>query len=138
MANHAFPPLVSYLSLIISLCGPSSSYYRRSPRSKYLARTFKKLRRLLRDLIYYMKRHPYQVLVLVILPLLFSGTLAKLLAKFGIRLPVGLKKALKIVSESVGKRKLISDNNSWSSTTGSILGGLGGLGGVIGLLKMMK
>lgn len=116
--------------------GRPSSYYRRSPRRNYLARTFKKLRRLLRDLVFYMKRHPYQVLLLVIMPLILSGTLAKLLAKFGIRLPAGLQKALKIVTGGV--RRIQSKSSSWSSSTRNILGGVGTLGGLLGMIKMIK
>lgn len=118
--------------------GRPSSYYRRSPRSNYLARTFKKLRRLLRDLVYYMKRHPYQVLMLVVVPLILSGTLAKLLAKFGLRLPKGLEKALKAVTGSARKIQTKTGSGSWSSSTGNILGGLGSLGGILGVIKMIK
>lgn len=76
----------------------SSSVYRRSPRSGFISRAFKKLRQLLRDLLYHMKREPYKVLMLVVIPLLLSGTFSKLLAKFGVRLPSSLQKALKIAA----------------------------------------
>ena len=53
---------------------------------------YKQLRRLLRDLIYYMKKHPMKVFMLVVMPLITGGALSGLLAKFGIRLPGGLEK----------------------------------------------
>ncbi|PMD19792.1 hypothetical protein NA56DRAFT_647084, partial [Hyaloscypha hepaticicola] len=68
----------------------SSSYYKRSPRSGFINRMYTKLRRLLRDLIYYMKKHPMKVFMLVIMPLITGGALTGLLAKFGLRLPAGI------------------------------------------------
>ncbi|RKF54787.1 hypothetical protein OnM2_094002 [Erysiphe neolycopersici] len=140
VSNPTIPPQTRKSSVIsrknLLESGRPSSYYRRSPRRNYLARTFKKLRRLLRDLVFYMKRHPYQVLLLVIMPLILSGTLAKLLAKFGIRLPAGLQKALKIVTGGV--RRIQSKSSSWSSSTRNILGGVGTLGGLLGMIKMIK
>ncbi|KAL2270251.1 hypothetical protein VTJ83DRAFT_2435 [Remersonia thermophila] len=65
----------------------SSSYYKRSPRPKFLSRLLKKLRRLIRDLQHHMKRHPLRVFALVLMPLLTGGALTALLAKFGLRLP---------------------------------------------------
>ncbi|KAG4433385.1 hypothetical protein IFR05_011145, partial [Cadophora sp. M221] len=70
----------------------SSSAYRRSPRSGYMSRIYHKLRRLLRDLVYYMKKHPMKVFILVVMPLITGGALTGLLAKFGIRLPGGVEK----------------------------------------------
>ncbi|KAM7199306.1 hypothetical protein V8F33_004554 [Rhypophila sp. PSN 637] len=65
----------------------SPSYYKRSPRPNFLSRLFKKLKRLLRDLMYYAKKHPMKVFMLVIMPLITGGALTALLAKFGLRLP---------------------------------------------------
>ncbi|KAG4414437.1 hypothetical protein IFR04_012400, partial [Cadophora malorum] len=53
----------------------SSSFYKRSPRSGYLNRIYHKLRRLLRDLVYYMKKHPMKVFILVVMPLITGGAL---------------------------------------------------------------
>lgn len=50
-----------------------------------------RLRRFLRDLYYYMRRHPIKVFMLVIMPLLTGGALTKILAQFGVRLPRGLE-----------------------------------------------
>lgn len=72
------------------------SYYsssRARPRAGYINRMYNKLRRFLRDLYYYARRHPVKVFMLVIMPLLTGGALHKLLAQFGIRLPPGLLKA---------------------------------------------
>ncbi|KAB8302405.1 hypothetical protein EYC80_005825 [Monilinia laxa] len=72
----------------------STSHYKRSPRPNYLKSIYQKLRQLLRDLIYYMKRHPVKVFMLVIMPLITGGALAALLKKFGVRLPRGLEKLI--------------------------------------------
>ncbi|KAI1498739.1 hypothetical protein F5X99DRAFT_392521 [Biscogniauxia marginata] len=80
--------------------GRSNSYYRRSPRSNFLQRTYKKLKRLLRDLIYYAKRHPVKVFMLVIMPLITGGALTALLARFGLRLPPGIEKMLGIAAKT--------------------------------------
>ncbi|TQS38050.1 hypothetical protein Golomagni_01451 [Golovinomyces magnicellulatus] len=119
--------------------GHSSSYYRRSPRSHYLARMLKKLRRLLRDLIYYMKKNPYKVIMLIIVPLVVSGVLPRLLAKFGIRLPISLRNTLKKLFTS--SRKSSGDptkGDNWISLAGNIITGLGGVGSVLGVVKMFK
>ncbi|KAL1837254.1 hypothetical protein VTJ49DRAFT_4078 [Mycothermus thermophilus] len=80
----------------------SSSYYKRSPRPKFLARLLKKLRRLLRDLQHHMKRHPLRVLALVLMPLLTGGALTAILAKFGLRLPPAVERWLGIAAKSLG------------------------------------
>ncbi|KAI0176516.1 hypothetical protein GGR52DRAFT_541333 [Hypoxylon sp. FL1284] len=74
--------------------GRSNSYYRRQPRSSFLQRTLKKLKRLLRDLVYYAKRHPWKVFVLVVMPLITGGALTALLARFGLRLPPFVERML--------------------------------------------
>lgn len=45
------------------------------------------IKRLLRDISNYARRHPFKVLLMVIVPLLTSGVLQKLFAMIGIRLP---------------------------------------------------
>lgn len=52
------------------------------------------IKRLLRDIYRYARRHPIKVLLLVIMPLLTSGVLPKLLAMVGLRLPPGVINAL--------------------------------------------
>ncbi|KAF3016827.1 hypothetical protein E8E14_010813 [Neopestalotiopsis sp. 37M] len=82
--------------------GRSSSYYKRSPRSNFVQRMYKQLKRLLRDLIYYAKKHPMKVFMLVIMPLITGGALTALLARFGLRLPPGLERMLGIAARTAG------------------------------------
>ncbi|KAE9381319.1 hypothetical protein N431DRAFT_457919 [Stipitochalara longipes BDJ] len=134
--------------------GPrSSSYYKRSPRSGYMARMYSKLRRLLRDLLYYLKKHPMKVFMLVIMPLITGGALTGLLAKFGIRLPGGIEKmfgATRGGSEygvgrgSGGSMQFertkvegpLGALGGLGSGIGSVVGGMGGIGGAVSLAKM--
>ncbi|KAK2775154.1 hypothetical protein CKAH01_12911 [Colletotrichum kahawae] len=76
--------------------GRSPSYYKRSPRSGFLHKTLKQVKRLWRDLVYYAKKHPYKVLALVIMPLITGGFLTALLARFGLRLPPGIERMIGI------------------------------------------
>lgn len=80
----------------------STSHYRRSPRPNFLSRSYKQLKRLLRDLADYAKRHPLKVFTLVVLPLLTGGFLTALLARFGLRLPPGLERMLGLGARVVG------------------------------------
>lgn len=48
------------------------------------------IKRLLRDIYHYARRHPIKVFLLVIMPLLTSGVLQKLLSMIGLRLPKGI------------------------------------------------
>ena len=130
----------------------SSSYYKRSPRQGYLKRVYSQLRRLLRDLIYYMKKHPMKVFMLVIMPLITGGALTGLLAKFGIRLPGGLEKMFGAAGgsssgSSFGIGKGYDGGMQWERTRsegsfdgmgalGAAVGSLGGLGGAVSLAKM--
>ncbi|KAL2128309.1 hypothetical protein VTI74DRAFT_9373 [Chaetomium olivicolor] len=76
-----------------------SSYYKRSPRAGFISRTLKKLRRLLRDLLYYAKRHPLKV-VLLLAPLITTGAVTALLAKFGLRLPPFVERMLGVAAKA--------------------------------------
>lgn len=80
----------------------STSSYRRSPRPSFLNRAYKQLKRLLRDLVYYAKRHPIKVFTLVVLPLLTGGALTALLARFGLRLPPSLERMLGMGARAMG------------------------------------
>ncbi|KAI1099145.1 hypothetical protein F4804DRAFT_93908 [Jackrogersella minutella] len=80
--------------------GRSNSYYKRQPRSSFLQRTLKKLKRLLRDLVYYAKRHPLKVFMLVIMPLVTGGALTALLARFGLRLPPAIERMLGVAARA--------------------------------------
>lgn len=113
--------------------GRSSSYYKRSPRQGYLKRIYAKLRRLLRDLIYYMKKNPMKVFMLVIMPLITGGALTTLLAKFGLRLPAGLQK---LFGGANGGRGGGGYEYSRTKVEGP-LGAMGGLGGVANMVGGM-
>ncbi|PHH83617.1 hypothetical protein CDD82_6063 [Ophiocordyceps australis] len=78
----------------------SSSYYKRSPRHGFLQRTYRKLRRLLRRLGRYARRHPWKVFFLVIMPLITGGVLSALLARFGLRLPPSIEHLLAMASRA--------------------------------------
>ncbi|KAI3392570.1 hypothetical protein diail_5482 [Diaporthe ilicicola] len=80
----------------------STSSYRRSPRPNFLTRAYKQLKRLLRDLVYYAKRHPVKVFTLVVLPLLTGGALTALLARFGLRLPPSIERMLGVGARAMG------------------------------------
>ncbi|KAI1110807.1 hypothetical protein F5Y14DRAFT_338800 [Nemania sp. NC0429] len=80
----------------------SSSYYKRSPRPNFMTRTYRKLKRLLRDLVYWAKRHPVKVFMLVIMPLITGGALTALLARFGLRLPAGIQRMLGLAARTAG------------------------------------
>ncbi|KAN0122649.1 hypothetical protein V8E51_000975 [Hyaloscypha variabilis] len=127
----------------------SSSYYKRSPRSGYMARMYAKLRRLLRDLMYYLKKHPMKVFMLVIMPLITGGALTGLLAKFGIRLPGGIEKMFGAAGGGVGRgaggsmqfertkvEGPLGALGGLGSGLGSVVGGMGGVGGALSLAKM--
>jgi hypothetical protein len=58
------------------------------------------VRRLFRDLVYYAKRHPLKVFMLVIMPLVTGGALTALLARFGIRMPAGLERMLGVAARA--------------------------------------
>ncbi|KAL8366966.1 hypothetical protein RB595_009149 [Gaeumannomyces hyphopodioides] len=74
--------------------GRSPSYYKRSPRQSFMQRSYRKLKRLLRDLVHYAKRHPLRVFMLVVMPLITGGALTALLARFGMRMPAALESLL--------------------------------------------
>ncbi|KAI1470156.1 uncharacterized protein F4812DRAFT_421674 [Daldinia caldariorum] len=108
-----------------SLGGHSnSSYYKRQPRSSFIQRTLKKLRRLLRDLIYYAKRHPIKVFMLVVMPLITGGALTALLARFGLRLPPTIERML-----GVAARAGSGDSVGLMNEAVRMAGGMGGGGG---------
>ncbi|KAF7949501.1 uncharacterized protein EAE97_003010 [Botrytis byssoidea] len=131
----------------------STSHYKRSPRPNYLKRIYAKLRELLRDLIYYMKRHPLKVFMLVIMPLITGGALAGLLKKFGVRLPGGLDK---LIGGGKGRgsggsgffggnggngtyeyeRSTVKSTGGAMGKLGMLAGGMEGVGGAMKLAKL--
>ncbi|QPC73573.1 hypothetical protein HYE68_004325 [Fusarium pseudograminearum] len=77
-----------------------SSYYKRSPRQGFVQRTYKQLKRLLRDLVHWAKRHPWKVFFMVIMPLVTGGALTALLARFGLRIPPAIERMLGVASKA--------------------------------------
>ena len=83
------------------------------------------VKRYLRRLYDYARRHPVKLLMMI-LPLLTGGALAGVLARFGIRLPRGL-------NQMVGGGKPARHGGFG----GGDFGGMGGVG-VEGLMKIAK
>ncbi|KAF5978290.1 hypothetical protein FBULB1_6191 [Fusarium bulbicola] len=77
-----------------------SSYYKRSPRQGFVQKTYKQLKRLLRDLVHWAKRHPWKVFFVVIMPLVTGGALTALLARFGLRIPPAIERMLGVASKA--------------------------------------
>ncbi|KAK8055234.1 hypothetical protein PG993_000461 [Apiospora rasikravindrae] len=99
----------------------SSSYYKRQPRNNFVQRMYKKLKRLLRDLVYYAKRHPMKVFMLVIMPLITGGALTALLARFGLKLPPGIERMLGIAAKTAS-----GDSFGLMGEAVRMAGGMGG------------
>jgi hypothetical protein len=114
---------------------------------------YKQLRRILRDLIHYLKKNPVKVFMLVIMPLITGGVLTGLLAKFGLRLPHGIERMIAKLgghagssygSSSIGRGSdggLQFERKSYSgsiNSLGGMSGMLGGLGGASTLLGVAK
>ncbi|KKA29432.1 hypothetical protein TD95_002696 [Thielaviopsis punctulata] len=68
------------------------SYYKRSSRPGFMVRAYRHLKRILRDILHWAKRHPIKVFMLVLLPLITSGALVALLARFGLRIPATIER----------------------------------------------
>lgn len=99
-----------------------------------------KVKKWLRDLYYYMKRHPVKVFFLVIMPLITGGVLTKLLSKVGIRLPRQLERMIgSDVSRGAGGR-YYSRGGARDFDAGTNLPGMGGgLGeSAMGLMKIAR
>jgi hypothetical protein len=77
------------------------SYYKRSSRQGFVQRSIKQLKRLLRDLVHWAKRHPWKVFFLVLMPLITGGALTALLAKFGLRMPAALESLIGVAGKAV-------------------------------------
>jgi hypothetical protein len=120
-----------------SSSGRSRGYQSRGarPRSGFIA----KIRRFLKDIYYYMRRHPLKVFMLVIMPLLTGGALTKMLAMAGVRLPRGMENLM-----GGGQRRTFARGGARDFAGGSslpgMMGGIGGmgesLGGLMSVAKM--
>ncbi|KAK2679236.1 hypothetical protein RAB80_004417 [Fusarium oxysporum f. sp. vasinfectum] len=70
------------------------------PRQGFVQKTYKQLKRLLRDLVHWAKRHPWKVFFVVIMPLITGGALTALLARFGLRIPPAIERMLGVASKA--------------------------------------
>lgn len=107
----------------------STSQYRRRPRDGYINRIVHQIKRLIRDLYRYARRHPLKVFMLVVMPLITGGALHNILRKFGIRLPAGISTAM----SSFGG----GDRSRYGERRGGF-DDLGGGGGVQSLMKIAQ
>ncbi|KAL1972402.1 hypothetical protein VTN31DRAFT_6816 [Thermomyces dupontii] len=111
-----------------SIFSSSSSSRRARPRSGFVQRIISRIRRLLRDIYRYARKHPIKTFLLVIVPLITAGILPRLLAAAGIRLPRGLI------------RQTAKYSSAASSTAGTLsdVGKIGGsLAGLVSLAKVL-
>jgi len=88
-----------------------------------------RIRRLFRDIMYYARKHPMKVFLLVIMPLITGGVLQKILGVVGIRLPKNMVGGI-----SAGERGGLKDVAGMMGAGG---GGIGGsVNGLVSLAKM--
>lgn len=73
-----------------SIFSSSSSPRRARPRAGFIQRVIHQIKRVLREIYRYARRHTAKVLFMVVVPLLTSGVLPKLFSMIGLRLPQGL------------------------------------------------
>lgn len=67
----------------------TSSSYRRRPRDGYIAYLIDKLRRLIKDLWRYARRHPMKAFLAIVVPLISAGgAIGALLRSFGFKVPL--------------------------------------------------
>ncbi|KAK2825679.1 hypothetical protein FQN49_007472 [Arthroderma sp. PD_2] len=111
-------------SMASSIFSASSSSRRAKPRAGFVHRMIRKIKRLFRDIMHYMKRHPMKVFFLVIMPLITGGVLQKLLSTVGIRIP--------------GLSALSKGGGGGGGGNRDPLSGEGIAGGVSGLMSLAK
>jgi hypothetical protein len=139
-----FPPNLT------SVGTSSSSYYKRSPRKGYIHKILSQLRRLWRDLIYYLKKNPFKVFILVILPLITGGALTGLLSRFGLRLPASIERLIakmggssgaSMGGTSIGRGRggaLRFQREKYEGPTSGLGKAVGAMGGASGLMSVAK
>ncbi|KAJ9652434.1 hypothetical protein H2198_008304 [Neophaeococcomyces mojaviensis] len=123
--------------------GSSSKHHshgsRAQPRRGFVAR----VQKWLRDLYYYLKKHPVKVFFLVIMPLITGGALTKLLHTVGIRLPRSIER---MVGSSMNRgygdnQRFYARGGARDFDGGTSMPGIGGAGlgeSAMGLFKMAK
>ncbi|OAX83145.1 hypothetical protein ACJ72_02009 [Emergomyces africanus] len=131
LGGHANRSTTSSLFSIGSAA--SSSSRRAKPRSGFIARTVRKIRRLFRHIMRYAQSHPLKVFFMVVMPLITGGVLQKLLAVVGVRLPPSL---------GGGHGSGFKGGNGGAGLSGILGGGGGGGAGlgesVSGLVSLAK
>jgi hypothetical protein len=126
-----------------------SSYYKRAPRGNFMQRAWKQLKKIIRNLVHYAKRHPWKVFFLVVMPLVTGGVLTSLLARFGLRMPPSLDRMVSMASRAatgdhfglVNDAVKMAGDFGGSSSSGSGGGGpdlLSSLGGIGNITKMFS
>jgi hypothetical protein len=78
--------------------------------------------------VYYAKRHPVKVFMLVIMPLITGGALTAMLARFGLRLPAGLERLLGIAARAGGGGGAGLVGEAVRMASGAAAGGFGSVG----------
>lgn len=93
--------------------------------------------------MYYLKKNPLKVFMLVVMPLITGGILTGLLAKFGIKLPAGIEKMIAALGgdqgPSGGGAGMHYKRDTYQRPLGALDGlatGAGGLGAAMGMAKM--
>ncbi|OAP62214.1 hypothetical protein AYL99_04417 [Fonsecaea erecta] len=112
---------------------------RARPRSGFVNR----IRRFLREIYHWMRRHPVRTFMLVILPLITGGALGKLLGAVGIRLPAGLQRMVGGRGGEMSRttERFYARGGARDFAGGSALPGMGGgigssIGALAGIAKM--
>ncbi|KAL6250510.1 hypothetical protein RBB50_002812 [Rhinocladiella similis] len=118
--------------------GSSRGHHSRArPRSGFINR----IRRFLREIYSYMRRHPLKIFLLVIMPLITGGALAKLLAQVGIRLPAGIQRMMGGATTRQTSERFYARGGARDFDGGTALPGMsGGVGesisSLMGIAKM--
>ncbi|KAL2864573.1 uncharacterized protein BJX67DRAFT_205672 [Aspergillus lucknowensis] len=123
-SRHSAPSVFSFSGSRTGRSSPSvfsSSSRRARPRSGFIQRIVRYIRRLFRDIIHYARRHPMKVLLLVVVPLITSGVLYKLFGMIGIHLP----------------KHIFGGSSSSSSRSGGDGGMAGNINGLMNIAKML-
>ena len=97
-----------------------------------------RLKKFLRDIYSYMRRHPVKVFLLVIMPLITGGALTKILAQFGVRMPRSLEALAG--GQRGGQDRFFARGGARDFQGGSALPGMGGgmgesLGSLLGIAR---
>jgi hypothetical protein len=104
----------------------------------------------LRDLIYYLKKNPIKVFVLVIMPLITGGALTGLLSRFGLRLPTSIQRVVakigggsgaSIGAMTIGRGRdgaLQFQRERYEGPLSGVGKAVGAMGGANGLMNVAK